>query len=391
MADTAGDDAELTDGLVGVEVYEAPAPAKKSFYPWHRPRKQFVRVEQWCYQIGRLLDEGAQLTLDAGTLRYCGLPGTDLIDLRCFHDSICVPRSLKLRFLGFNSAVAPNSPDQVELNISRDEIAKLDWIDPISDVISDDIRTVANVESMAHSKMSMFGPFDVVNLDLCDSFGAEEAGLFNDTYYNAVAQLMAIQARQKTPWLMLLTTRVGNEHVHAETLARFQKKYTENLAQCPEFKKESAAKFSIGDEAALTAALSTATGLHRVFLVGICKWLLGMAIGHDSTIEVRSVLGYRVVENAPATDLVSLAIKVTPHPTPAEDPLHLASAQKVEIDECLFSVRALRRVAKHVDVDEVLAGNDDIRRTMTENMSQLLEAARYDTAAYADWLSGLSN
>lgn len=225
----ADDDSDLTEGLVGVEVYEAPAPAKKSFFPWHRPRKQFVRVEQWCAQIGRLLDDGAQLTLDANTLKYCGLPGIDLIDLRCFHNSICVPRALKLRFLGFNSAVAPGSSDQVELNISRDEIAKLDQIDPESEVVSDDIRMVANAKSLAHSKMSIFGPFDVVNLDLCDSFGAEEAGLFNVNYYNAVAQLMAIQARQKTPWLLFLTTRVGNEHVHVDTLGRFRAKYAKNL------------------------------------------------------------------------------------------------------------------------------------------------------------------
>lgn len=381
------DEGELTDDLVGVELYEAAAPAKKEFFPWHQPRKQFVRHEQWCVQINRLLDDGAQLTLDGGTLKYCGLPGTDLIDLRCFHDAICVPRGIKLRFLGFNSAAAQNSPQQIELNISKDEIDKLPQVDPISEVIQDDIRTVANVDSIAWLKMTKFGPFDVVNLDLCDGFGADDALLFNDNYYNTVAQLMAIQARQKTPWLFLLTTRVGQDHIHFETLDRFRQRYTKNLTECVEFQKVSGEEFKINDEKELAAALSTATGIHQIFLVGLCKWLLGMAIEHQTSIEVKSVLGYRVVKGAPTTDLVSLAIKFVNHAAPAADPLQLATVKPVALDECALSTKALRRVAKHVDVDEILDADAALKSKMISAMSQLLEAARYDTVAYVEWIA----
>lgn len=387
MPGDPAEESDLTDDLVGIKVYEAPAPAKKEFFAWHQPRKQFVRHEQWCRQIGRLLDDGAKLTLDGGVLKYCGLPGTDLIDLRCFHDAICVPRGIKLRFLGFNSAVAPNSSQQVELNISKDEIDKLEQVDPVSEVIPDDIRTVANVDSIAWSKMMKFGPFDVVNLDLCDGFAADEPRLINDNYYNTVAQLMAIQARQKTPWLLLLTTRVGREHVHLETLQRFQERYTKNLNECAEFKEESSAAFKIGDEKTLTAALATPDGVHCVFLVGVCKWLLAMGLEHHCSTEVKSVLGYRVLDDAPTTDIVSLAIRIKPHPAPAKDPLNLATAKPIVLDECSLSAKALRRVAKHVDVDAVLADNQLLKSDLIEKMSQLLEAARYDTGAYAAWVA----
>ncbi len=127
---------------------------------------------------------------------------------------------------------------------------------------------------------------------------------------------MAIQARQKTPWLLLLTTRVGNEHVHEGTLNRFQERYLTNLSNCEDFKKESLRLFEIGDEAALSERIGTAGGLQRVFLTGVCKWLLGMAIGHQSSLDVRSVLGYRVRKSAPIEDLVSLAVRFTPHHAP---------------------------------------------------------------------------
>src|ERR1700685_1322360 len=122
MNGDANDDTDMAGGIVGVETYEAPAPSKKEFFAWHRPRKQFVRDEQWCVQITKLLDDSTEMNLDVGTLKYCGLPGSDLLDLRCFHESICVPRSMQLRFLGFNSAAGPKSEEQVELNISLDEV-----------------------------------------------------------------------------------------------------------------------------------------------------------------------------------------------------------------------------------------------------------------------------
>src|SRR5712671_1554546 len=106
---------ELSEDIVGVGEYRFSVPGKKNFLPWHRPRKQFVRNDQWCHYIQELLKE---LNMDSGTLTYFGLPGVDLLDVRYFGAVVCEPRSLKLRFLGFNSAAAPDSDEQIEMNIS---------------------------------------------------------------------------------------------------------------------------------------------------------------------------------------------------------------------------------------------------------------------------------
>jgi hypothetical protein len=383
MSGDAGD--ELAEGILGTTNYEAPTPSKKAFLPWHKPRKQYVRDEQWCAEIEKMLDDGAGLMLGEKVLTYCGLPGSDLLDLRRFHEIICAPKSLGLRFLGFNSAAAPDSKDQIELNISFDEIMKLDFVDKASEVIQDDFRTIADTKSMGYGKFAQFGPFDVVNLDLCDSFGAAQAGLFNDNYYNAMQQAMAIQARRKMPWLLLLTTRVGKNHVHVDTLDKFRDRYAKNLKDCKSFRDESTTAFNIGDEKTLAAALSTASGLHCVFLTGICKWLLALSIGHKSSLDVRSVLGYRVVKGAAMTDLVSLAVRFTPLAIPATDAMNLSKVTVTFPDECTMSVDALKSVAAHRDVDDLLAKDKVLRDLVTANMAALLEQARYDPNAFASW------
>ena len=140
------DDVSFADGIFGETVYEAPKPSKKTFLPWHKPRKQFVRSHQWCEQINSLL---RVMQPEGKALKYLGLPGTDLLDLRYFHARVCEPQNIGLRFLGFNSSANPDSDAQTELNIALDEVRKLSKIDPLSDVIPDDFCLVANEKSMA--------------------------------------------------------------------------------------------------------------------------------------------------------------------------------------------------------------------------------------------------
>src|SRR6266481_980621 len=175
------------DAIVVIPTYEATLPRTRDFLPLHLPRKQFVRHHQWCEQIGRLLDDSP---LADGTLKYMGLPGVDLLDLRHFHAAVCETRNISLRFLGFNSSATPTNDAHVELNISLDEVRRLPRVDPMSDVIGDDFALVAKEDSLACRKTRELGPYDVINLDLCDGFGAQAPGALDQTYYNAVNSLL---------------------------------------------------------------------------------------------------------------------------------------------------------------------------------------------------------
>ncbi len=375
----------LADDIIDVAVYEASMPEEKTFLPWHQPRKQFVRHHQWCEQIGRMLDE---TPLTDGTLKYLGLPGVDLLDIRHFHTVLCEARNINLRFLGFISSARPSSSAHTELNISLDEVRRLSRVDPRSLVIGDNFALVAKENSIACHKARELGPYDVINLDLCDGFGAQAPGELNNSYYDAVNSLFALQARTKNPWLLLLTTRADKQNVDPNVLQALLTKYVDNLANCQAFLDASREKFAIETEEALRDAAETPDGLLSVFLTGLCKWFLGLALANQppTSVELRSVIGYRVDRDAEHEDLISLALRFTPTFVPAGDPLGLAGQPAAAPDECILSARALKRVAKRIDADQKLAGDAGLNERMIDATAALLGLARYDTVAYKVWL-----
>jgi hypothetical protein len=390
MRTETADNPGHADDIVPVTTYEASLPeSKNKFLPWHLPRKQFVREHQWRDQISRMLDASP---LVDGTLKYLGLPGIDLLDLRYFHTHVCEARDISLRFLGFNKAAQPASQAQIELNISLDEVRRLPRVDQISDVIGDDFVRVANVNSIAWKKACAFGPYNVINLDLCDGFGShspDDAITF--THYNALNQLLSLQARSISPWLLLLTTRAGPEHVNSDVLERLIVKYVSNLATCRPFREKSQEHFKIEDEAALRVAATTAAGMLPVFLCGLSKWIVGIALGHQppTKVEVKSVVGYRVDSNAEYEDLISLALRFTPTMEPVGDPVGLAKPSISKLDECTLSVNALNRIASRKDADRILSENPTLNGAMIDAAAGLLELARYDPVAYRLWAASL--
>ena len=379
------DDEQLADDIVATGAYEATRPPSKFFLPWHRPRKQFVRAKQWALQIDKLLSD---FTPQGQPLRYLGLPGTDLLDLRHFHETLCAPRQLHLRFLGFNSAANSANSLQVELNISLDEVKKLPFIDPLSDVLPDDVRRIANENSIAFHKAQNLGPYDVINLDLCDGFGSDAPGAIDDTHYNALARLLSLQVRNKSPWLLLLTTRVGEAHIHAAVIDKLMKKCAENLMECAEFQKAANDAFSISDPASFGEMIKTPNGLLVGFLIGISKWLLALAVRNNpqASMELKSIIGYKVAYDSSCEDLVSLAFRFDPHIAPISDPLGLANQIVSPLEECPLSAKIITRVTRKVNADELLKTNEALHKEMTDAMAALLEVARYSKDAYYDWV-----
>ena len=373
------------DHIAPALAYEATVPARKTFLPWHKPRKQYVRDYQWRTEIDAMLDDAPRADT---TLKYLGLPGSDLLDLRHLHAEVCEPRQLGFRFLGFNSAASPSSVSQTEMNISLDEVNRLQGVDAQSEVLGDDFAKLADGNSIAWKRTVAMGPYDVINLDLCDGFGAAAPTSIDNTYYNAVGRLMALQARTPTSWLLLLTTRVGDDHVHAAVLDTLLGKYIENLRTCDPFRELSRALFACEDDAGTRAAATGANHLLPLFLCGLCKWLVGLALEQQppTTAELRNVIGYRVYGGAPHEDLVSIAVRFTPTLQPAVDATGLANHPVVAPDECRLSVAVLQRVAERADADVILRDDADLRGRMVEATETLLTAARYDGGAYREWI-----
>lgn len=372
----------------GKEAYEdtPPPTAARDFLPWHRPRKQFVRHKQWHGEIDALLTDSP---LTDGPLTYLGLPGVDLLDLRHFQRTICEPKKLELRFLGFNSNARPNTSEHEQMNISLDEVRRLPLVSEMSEIIGDNFVMLSRDRSLACVRTRFHGPFDVINLDLCDGFGKQSPTRVNDTYYNAISALLGLQQKRSRPWLLFLTTRTDQPTVDAEVLGKLVTTYLSNLEKHTSFRNESAEKFSIDNEPSLRTALASSTGHLRVFLTGLSKWLINLALeGRPPTIvDLRSAMGYRVAADSDTQDLVSLAFRFTPTFDAIPDPAGLVTLAVTPPNEGDLAAKALCRIAKMRDIDSLLTDQVPLRQEMIDDTANLLELARYDGDAYRDWVA----
>lgn len=379
----------LADNIFEVDAYSPtePVPFKDNFLPWHRPRKHFVRDSQWRKEIQRLVENSKAAS--GGTLNYLGLPGVDLLDLRYFHSTICQSQKVGLRFLGFVRGVNANSSESTELNISLDEVRKLSNVDPLSEVLADDFSLLSNQHSVAFQKAKKLGPYDVINLDLCDGFGSQGPGECQVNYYDAVRNLLTIQSRNPNPWLLFLTTRADKENIHTETLLKLVEDYKNSLHLCDSFRDASSARFSICEAEHIDLAVGEAEGLLQVFLTGLSKWFitLGLSYRPPFSAKAKTQIGYRVFNTAVQQDLVSLVFKFMPHQISPHDPIGLATQTPEMPDECLLATAALQKVADRIDADERLASDQDLLARMVEQTANLLSLARYDVGEYKKWVN----
>ena len=380
------DEGGFAEGILGRAEYAPTLPAAGgAFKPWHKPRKQYVRDHQWRSEILSLLEDSPS----NGPLTYLGLPGSDLLDLRFFHSAFCSDGQLGLRFLGFNTDLALPGPQQTELSVSMDEVLRLDGVDQQSLVVPDDFACLSSDRSLGWKKAHDLGPFDVVNLDLCDGFAKGAPSIVPDTLYNAMLKLMALQARRPTPWLFLLTTRTDRDKVNGETLRRLLQLYGANVTSCTEFREASVAHLQVSDEPSMAAAAATPQGFLRLFMTGLCKWLAASALAHvpPTEAQVRSVIGYRVRSGARAVDLVSVAVRFTPTFRPVTDPTGLGTPGLPPDGECRAAVESLNQIVGLTDADQVLAEDPELFARMRDGSGHLLAQARYNRTEYEGWVA----
>jgi hypothetical protein len=381
-ADTDDDGhGDLADGIFSNTEYSAGQPLPREFKAWHLPRKQFVRKEQWVAQALRIF-EGRS---DPAPVKYLGLPGVDLLDLRYMHERICLPLGRPLRFLGFNSEIGSNSKARVDLNTSIDEVTRLGSIDSQSDVVPDDFRSLARADSMGWKKARRLGPFDVVNLDLCDGIATDSPEM-NSSLYEAIAALLSLQVRSPNRWVLLVTSRIGHEHFHNAALRTLLAHLDSNVSTCSEFATECRELFGLEDLEAIDPETCSAEVFLRMMLVALCKWLLVLGQTQSANhVELASCQGYRVDRGSSCEDLVSFALVFTPIVQAPSDAL--APSPGPGIDECAEATRIAGRAKRLKDIDGILADDPLLTEELVAETELLLVAARYDKAQFRSWLS----
>lgn len=368
------------EGIFGDLKYAAPSTALKEFKPWHKPRKQFVRRNQLVALLQPLLSN--RVVTDP--LRYLGLPGTDLLDLRYLHEKLCNECDRPFKFLGFSRAAKPGSAAHVQLSISLDEVRRLPNVDTQSDVIHEDFRCLSDRNSVAWSYARRLGPFDVINVDLCDGL-ASESPHNSESIYDALAILLALQSRNSNPWLLLITTRIGRGMFDARAERLLVEHFRQNVSSCDGF-AEACGHVLDANAEAIDPADCNEADLLTLMTAAIGKWLSMLAqVQSPNAVELARTEGYRVYPASNVEDLVSLALRFDPIIEAPVNPL--SPAKRKLVDECKSAKDILRSASSRNNVDVILEECPALNEELIVETMNLLAKARYDVSGYRAWLA----
>lgn len=372
-----------------------PVHLKRSFMPWHKPRKQWLRKHQWLHEIEKLRKHVR--FSETRPLRYMSLPGTDFLDVRYLH-KWCSDNAIPLKFLGYNEPTSTD-PNQGEMHLSLAELTQRNYIDRNSVVVPDRLEKISSTTSLAHRRMRENGPFDVINLDLCNSVAACVPLEKQDDCYNAIREMIFYQKTSRTePWLLFITSRTNRSRVNdiagkklfscietnVDTSHAFYRKITDELHI--DFDRARALY-----HAGKTAGINNSS-FHRLFALGLSKWLLNLLFSGAPKWKLELLPSYDyIVDNARTEpDMISIGFLCSMIIQAPADEAGLTRANPcadaAEPTEPDIAIELLNSFQQLSNVD-VLLNSETVKNLMIDEAAELMTDARYDGVAYKAWAS----
>jgi hypothetical protein len=378
---SGSEDRHIAEVFGGQGLPEHAFLPRRTLKPWHKPRKQWIRRNQWLKEFADLC---AFLDFrEKRPLRYLSLPGEDLLDIRILREC-CATKGLKLKYLGLNDEHASDEPN-TWLHVAWNQVNAMDGIHRDSVVIRDRFEEIADQNSKAFQYVQQYGPFDVVNLDLCESISPLKSKQKN--YYAALEALADFQNKSRAPnqpWLLLITSRVGGPWVSPSDMDKLAKCVGTNISANKSFAErleQMVPKVSVLASAKV-ADWKSLLQPHFVnlFSVGLGKWLLKMLSSARPQWGVRLVGSYSYRVAAESPDMVSLAFVIEGYPGRPVDTFGLsqgAMVNAVNYDEPSLALSLLDGVRQIVDIDQKLATERSVYTAMEDETFNLLVSARY--------------
>jgi len=409
--------ADFVDDIVPDELPRHIEAPRDDFKPWHKVRKQFIRERQWNPLIATLVqrlrqtlqDEASGWTTEttektAGAiqevpeslmierpLRLLVIPGDDLLDLRSLWKEI-QPFQCYMRYLGFNSSQG-STTEGTRVYVSNNEVTSLSRVATNSQVLHDRFQAIANQKSTAYHYLREYGPFHVVNLDLCDSLFPTASGERSD-YYNALHRLAEYQMKnQTTPWLLFITTQVEPGNVQRSEFDKICEPTRTNCETHSDFSERlnnivPAEAFQSGRSGVDISKLNE-EHMIRLFGVGLGKWLMQLA-GSASPqwfVDAKQCYRYGIRED-PHVEMLSFAFLFRPNFQPPIDTAGLSSldiSRRETPSELASALRLISMVEQLVDVDHLLNSDDELRHGLESASADLMASAGFDREKYLQW------
>jgi hypothetical protein len=387
MTDVPPEDAAPEDLDFGVDPkHVQPLMDKTNFERWHHPRKQEVRIEQWCAPVRALVRERK---MKAGsTFRYLTLPGDEMLDIRALN-GVCEREGVELRYLGFNS-VSAGTARQAELNLSQSEVLDLKGISRFSTIIEERLEAIARSDSTAHHRMRQHGPFDAINIDLCNGLTEREADDPRGSPLGVLGQLLATQLTTTTPWLLFVTTLAQPNLITERNRAGFQEVIDANIAASAEFASGLADCLSADDD--LAAHMDALWGRQdpaflRLFSTGLGKWLLRILSGSAPQRRLILLSSYHYQVGPDGPDMLSLAFRCDTVDQPVQDRSGILppAAPVPSVSEVDLAIDLTRQLQTSQDLDRMLAQDPQRAEKRLQQAMALMGSARFSTTAYEAW------
>lgn len=377
------EDEVYSRSVIRAQLVEA---SEKKFKPWHKPRKHYLRVNQWCQEIAALIrDLGLG---DGASLKYFGMPGEDFLDVRTLQ-GVCERSKVKLLYMGFDSTADNNG--QYELNLSKHEVASLGFMDPFSKVVKDRVEGIAIDKSITQMQFEEHAPYDVINLDLCDSVAG---GTGPGSYYDAIMRICDLQLRagRSKPWLLFMATRAIRSQIDKVSKVKLLQCVQTNMTASDAFRLRVKERLSL-DAQDVANEISDArplehTRLVRAFGLGLSKWLLKVCMSRDPKVTVQLLASYSYRIEISEPDMLSLAFRFEPTIQDRVDDTGLgrAGASAVLPSEESLGVALAEGVSSVQDIDQMLANDAQLMAKVTEQSAKILEGARYGRDSYIAWV-----
>ncbi len=400
---------DLSDDIVQDLPPQHVAPTSPDFAPWHKVRKQFIRVRQWNWLIKKYIvkdmkqlpvmptdDEGESVQdPHDGYLRCLTIPGDDLLDLRSLWNDI-QDTGCRIRYLGFNSRFGSNQTD-TRVHLATNDLNSMDRVARDSSVVHGPFQSIRNVQSQAYGYLRKYGPFNVVNLDLCDSLfpSASSSGGVID-YLDAIYRLIEYQMQhQRKGWLLFITTEVAPDEVDHVLFEGLCRPTISNCLLHKDFAEQLESLLTPDAFNAQSSSLNiqglSAQRLVDLFGVALGKTLLKYCNSSDQAWKVTMLTSHRYSINPEkGVSMLSLAYDIRPIFTPPTDPTGLSTITREsppEYDELQLALKMIERVKDISDVDELLAADGAMHATLLTSSADLLELAGYDREEYMRWVS----
>lgn len=386
------------------------AALRTDFKPWHRVRKQFIRERLWNPAVRFLAQRYLRRDLQMAEtewaeenltpenirierpLRCFLLPGDDLLDVRSLWTQL-QNEGCYLRFLGFNKSLQDEERRR-RVDIAESAVTQLTKVCKDSHVSPDTFQDIARTTTPASRLFRQYGPYDLINLDLCDSLVPRGHAGETATNYTALNQLIDYQLEnQKGPWLLFVTTQVDYRSASQDEINKLAKPIRENCDTHENFAKEIG---KLIPEAAFLSQnhsldISQMNPKHLVQIFGVVfgKWLMSLLKDASPRCAIKLLTSYRyIIQQDAGIEMLSLGFIFTPHYSPTVDPTGLSTLKPTKRPfptELECALQFASTAANIGDVDKLLEAQPILHQQLLNSKADLMAAAGYDRDAYLRW------